>query len=158
MNRCPPPWINHFFIALLAALTLASSLFSSNLSAQETVRPFPPQALRGELVVTQPPEVTINGIGRRLAPGARIRGANNMLVQPASLVGQAFIVNFTSGAQGLVQDVWILTDAERQQKREGAEGSAGNFRFFSDADRTPRDDGKTPFNQLPKFGQPGSTR
>lgn len=159
MNRCA--FLHRLFRlgmgpAWRAACWLVAVLIVAPVHAQGFIRPFPPNALRGELVVTQPPEVAINGIGYRLAPGARIRGANNMLVMPAAIVGQAHIVNFTTGAQGLVQDVWILTEAERQEKRQGAEGSAGNFRFESESSRAPRDDGKTPFNQLPRFGEPGS--
>ncbi len=75
-------------------------------------RPFPATALRGELVVTQPPEITLSDQPARLAPGARIRGQDNLLQMSAALVGRKFAVHYTLDPYGLVRDVWILTPAE----------------------------------------------
>ena len=94
--------------ALLAGL-LAASLGST---AQVFSRPFPPNAVRGILTVTQPPEVLMDGKTDRLSPGARIRGTNNMLVMSGALVGQAVRVNYTREPNGYIHDVWVLTDAE----------------------------------------------
>jgi hypothetical protein len=94
--------------ALLAGLVVAS--LSS--TAQVISRPFPPNAVRGILTVTQPPEVLMDGKPDRLSPGARIRGANNMLVMSGALVGQAMRVNYTREPNGYIHDVWVLTDAE----------------------------------------------
>jgi hypothetical protein len=93
---------------------LALALVSAWAGAQtvEPVRPFPANALRGTLVVTSPPEITINGKPERLSPGARIWGANRMLVMSASVVGQPLRVNFVRESLGLVHEVWVLTDAE----------------------------------------------
>ena len=82
----------------------------------QTSRPFPATALRGALVVTQPPEVLINGVPDRLSPGSRIRGANNMLQMSAALVGQKLLVHYTREPSGLVHDVWILTPDEAARK------------------------------------------
>jgi hypothetical protein len=82
----------------------------------QTSRPFPATALRGALVVTQPPEVLINGAPDRLSPGSRIRGANNMLQMSAALVGQKLLVHYTREPSGLVHDVWILTPDEAARK------------------------------------------
>ena len=76
-------------------------------------RVFQANALRGEIDVTQPPEVLLNGKPARLAPGARIRNPLNMIQLPGSLVGQRLTVNYTFDAEGSVRDVWILTEAER---------------------------------------------
>jgi hypothetical protein len=52
---------------------------------------------------------------------------------------------------GLVQQVWILNDAEAKLKRPNSPPSFFNFLFGSSADKMPQDDGKTPFNQLPVY-------
>ena len=81
-------------------------------AAAQVQRNFPANALRGALVVVDPPQVTINGLAAQLAPGARIRSANNMLLLSATLVGQKLLVHYTLDAQGALHDVWILTAAE----------------------------------------------
>ncbi len=98
-------------LALAAALGLALPA----LAQQATVRPFPPKAERGAMVITNPPELLMNGKPARLSPGARIRGANNMLVMSGALVGQNLLVNFVREPSGLVHEVWILTEAEARQ-------------------------------------------
>ena len=97
MQRC--------VIALLLALAVALPAHAQRL--------FQATALRGELVVTQPPEVLLNGKPARLAPGARIRDALNMIQLSGSLLGQRLTVNYTLDPTGLVRDAWILTEAER---------------------------------------------
>jgi len=97
--------------ALLLALILAGSAH-----AQSVQRNFPATALRGEISFGQPPEVLVNGQPARLSPAARIRGLNNMIVMSGSLIGQRAVVNYVLESPGLVQDVWILTDAERKKQ------------------------------------------
>lgn len=89
--------------------------FSAALPAQAQ-RLFQANALRGELVVVQPPEVLLNDRPARLAPGARIRNPLNMIQMSGSLLGQTLAVNYTLDSMGMVMDVWILSDAERAQK------------------------------------------
>lgn len=113
MNRCIPRR------TLLATLALA---LSTSVWAQWSSRPFPPQAARGVMVVTQAPAITLNGKAERLSPGARIRNAQNQLVLSASLTGQELVVNYTRESMGLVHEVWILTPAEAAEKRP-TEGS-----------------------------------
>ena len=96
---------------LLLALVLAGSAH-----AQTVQRNFPATALRGEISFGQPPEVLVNGQPARLAPAARIRGLNNMIVMSGALVGQRAVVNYVIESTGLVQDVWILTDVEREKQ------------------------------------------
>ena len=79
-------------------------------------RLFQANALRGELVVVQPPEVLLNDRPARLAPGARIRNPLNMIQMSGSLLGQTLAVNYTLDSMGMLMDVWILSDAERAQK------------------------------------------
>ena len=75
-------------------------------------RPFPPTALRGAIVVVQPPEISLNGRPMRLAPGARIRDQNNMLAMSGPLIGEKLTVHYTIDIGGDVRDVWILTADE----------------------------------------------
>jgi hypothetical protein len=93
-------------------------------------RPFPPEALRGELVVMAPPEVLLNQSPQRLAPGARIRDGANRLVLSGSLAGQKLLVHYTRFPDGQLRDVWLLTAAEAARQpwpRTPAEAAAWRF-------------------------------
>ena len=104
MNRCAP------LVATLAAL------FAAAPAQSQSPRHFPAQALRGEIVVTQPPEVLLNGRAARLAPGARIRGPDQLMVMSGAVVGQRLPVHYTLDLQGDLLDVWVLTPAERARR------------------------------------------
>ena len=123
MNRCTPS-VN---IGLLAALLITLPL--SALS-QSGTRDFPAKALRGTLVVVQPPNVTMDDRATRLSPGARIYNTNNSLVMSASLLNKELVVNYTLDLRDQVQNVWILTEAEAKEKRAGY-GVQRNFVFES---------------------------
>jgi hypothetical protein len=107
MLRCA--FVSRLFMAATIAFLLPAALAQSP-------RNFPATALRGEIVIVQPPEVALNGRGARLAPGSRIRNTQNLLTLSGALVGQPLTVNYTVDPSGLVLDVWILTDAERARK------------------------------------------
>ncbi|MDZ7918839.1 hypothetical protein [Rhodoferax sp.] len=118
MNRCI-----HTLCALglLAALPLGGLAQTSPTSQQLTdstgtvvvaVRTFPPKAVRGTLQVVAPPEVLLDNQVTRLSPGARIRGANGMLAMSASLIGQTVPVVYLREPQGMLHEVWVLTDVE----------------------------------------------
>jgi hypothetical protein len=85
-------------------------------AAAQVQRSFPQNALRGSLTVDVPPAVTLNGQPAQLAPGARIRGQQNMLEMSGALIGAKLLVNYTLDNQGLVKDVWILTPDEAARK------------------------------------------
>jgi hypothetical protein len=102
-------------LAPMLALAIGLTALSGSALAQFSMRPFPPSTLRGAMTVTQPPELVMNGKGERLSPGARIHGANNMLVMSGSIVGQNLLVNFVRESNGLVHEVWILTEDEAKQ-------------------------------------------
>jgi hypothetical protein len=105
MNRCARA-------AASSALAIACLLGATSALAQTLQRPFPANAWRGELVVGQPPLATLNGQAVRLAPGARIRNADNLLALSGTLIGQRLVVHYTLDGEGLVQDAWILSAAE----------------------------------------------
>ena len=93
-----------FRCVLTAALVVAAPFVAQ----AQVVRSFPQNALRGQIVVTNPPEIMLNGKPSRLAPGSRIKGQDNLLVMSGAAVGQKLVVNYTLDQYGLVSDVWIL--------------------------------------------------
>ena len=74
------------------ALVVLSATFTTSPVAAQVQRTFPQTALRGALVVGEPPEITLNGRPARLAPGARIRNQANMLQMSGSLTGVRLLV------------------------------------------------------------------
>ncbi len=110
---------------------LGAVLAVSCVTAQaQTHRFFTSSTLRGELVVTQHPDVLLNGKPARLAPGSRVKGDNNLLVQPAGLTGQKLVVHYTVENSGLIMDVWVLNAAELANKpwpTTAAEAAAWQF-------------------------------
>jgi hypothetical protein len=105
------PWI-YTMLRCAPLAVLATALALALPAAAQMQRQFPRNALRGEMLFTAPPEVVLNGQPARLAPGARIRGENNMLMLQGHLVGGKAIVHFTTEGNGLVKDVWILSADE----------------------------------------------
>jgi hypothetical protein len=129
MPRCVAARLPGIAVAS-AALVLAALLLPAPGVAQTDSRPFPAQALRGELHIEQPPAVRLNGQPARLAPGARIRGTDNMLKLPAALAGQTLTVHYTVDTYGLLMDIWVLTPEERRIRpwpRTRAEAAAWTF-------------------------------
>jgi hypothetical protein len=96
-----------------AALALAAAFVLPALAQQ---RAFPATALRGELTVEQPPAVLLNGQPARLAPGARIRGENNLMMVSGALAGRKWLVHYTIDPYGLLLDVWVLRPEELARK------------------------------------------
>ena len=164
MNRCKATLHTLISTAPCVLLAIAANLYTAQAQAQAFPVPqtqneaalggrnFPIGTLRGKFMVLNTPEILLDGQNERLAPGARIRSAQQMLVMPAAITGQNLLVNYTRDAAGLVREVWILTPEEASAKRETAEKPLLNFWPFV-ANSGPRDDGKTPFDQLPKYGE-----
>lgn len=99
------------FVALAFAVVAAAG--QANAQVQ---RVFPPNALRGALVIGEPPEATLNGRPARLAPGARIRNQANAIEMSGALSGARLLVNYTFDASDLIKDVWILTPDEAAKR------------------------------------------
>ena len=158
MNRCNSSLSHRILLALCLVLAGAAGTHAPAAHAQveneatNGGRNFPIGTLRGKFLLVNTPEILLDGQPERLAPGARIRSPQNMLMMPAAVTGQSLLVNYTRDAAGLVSQVWVLTPDEAAFERETAERPFLNFWPFV-ADRGPRDDGKTPFDQLPKYGQ-----
>lgn len=157
MNRCKN-FLNYVVLAALSAVLMPAAAQTAPIpntqnEAANGGRNFPTGTLRGQFMVVNYPEIQLDGRAERLSPGARIMSATRMLVMPASITGQNLLVNYTRDAAGLVREVWILTPEEAATKRASAEKPLLNFWPFVASDNSPRDDGKTPFDQLPRYGQ-----
>jgi hypothetical protein len=147
--------MNRWILTLTGPLAV---LLISTASAQtEDVKPntrqFPKDAKRGELVMLTAPEITLDSKPDRLSPAVRIRDIHNNLVLSGTLTNQKLVVNYLRDNIGLVHNVWVLNNEEIKQKMPGQpEGVLSNIRTMFE---TPvvKDDGKTPFNQLPKYKQ-----
>ncbi len=109
MNRCVQP------VSALVAL-FALLVATAMPAAADPNRNFTDKALRGEITMGSPPNVLLNGDPARLAPGARIRGEDNLLKMPTSLAGQRLVVQYTLDSNGQLLDVWVLTARERAKK------------------------------------------
>ncbi|WP_309682345.1 hypothetical protein [Polaromonas sp.] len=152
MNRCTPS-----LLAVLLLLGASASLIPLTAQAQSEasvapgLRQFPKAALRAELVVLAPPEITLNGKPERLSPGSRIRDASDQAVLSGQLVNQRLAVNYLRDNTGLVQQVWILSSEEAKEKRAGFAETIYNFITGAGSSAAPVDDGKTPYDQLPRY-------
>lgn len=131
--------------ALLAVAATSALLFPAPAQAQNTsaaapanpldqrTRQFPADARRGILQVAAANVIQMDGKPDQLAPGARIRDAQNRIVLTGALVGQTLRVNYTRETGGRVHEVWILTAEEAAQKRAGNNDLVQrNFRFASE--------------------------
>ena len=116
MNRC-----RMFFIAL--------AVFAGLASAQGIRREAPKDVVLGKMVVTAPPQITLDGKPDRLSPGSRIRDLNNMIVLSGGLVGKTLPVVYKRDSAGLVHEAWILTDAEYTKLGGTGSGAEGYQRF-----------------------------
>jgi hypothetical protein len=164
MNRCQRTTAPAPIPALLTALALVAAFAWAPSAVAQTLeaplqneaaaggRNFPEGTLRGQFMVVAAPEIQLDGKADRLSPGARIRSAENMVVTTGAINGQNLLVNYTRDPAGLVREVWILTPVEASVRRVSADRPFLNFWPFVTASGAT-DDGKTPFNQLPTFGQ-----
>jgi hypothetical protein len=119
MSRCSIPRWSLRPIHRRCALTLSiSASLAAVLPAQAQVaRVFPQTALRGEIAFGQAPEIELNGVPARLAPGARVRKRDNMLAMSAALTGERHWVHYTlEESSGLVMNVWILREDELSKR------------------------------------------
>lgn len=99
--------------------------------AQGIVRTAPADVKPGRMIVTAPPEITLNGKPDRLSPGSRIRNINNLLLLSGSVVGQDLPVVYRRDAAGLVHEVWVLTPDE-YAKLGGTDGSGEGAKRFAE--------------------------
>jgi hypothetical protein len=122
------PWIYTMLRCVLIGLTLSAAAFVAQAQAV-VARQFPVDALRGEMVFGQPPEVLVGKKPARMVPASRIRGPNNMLVMSGSLIGSKAMVHYTIDNQGFVKDVWILRADELKKPWPSTREEAQRWSF-----------------------------
>ena len=89
-------------------------LFSLAAAAYAQMRTLPKDAERGEVRHVQGMTIAIDGTERRLAPGAQIRDASNLIIVPTAIPSGA-LAKYVVDAEGLVRQVWLLTPQEAAQ-------------------------------------------
>jgi hypothetical protein len=97
---------------LCAAFALAIAAVTA--LGQSLPRTLPEDAKRGYLSFVQGNAVTLDGKETRLAPGAQIRGANNLLVLPTHLPPKSLVKYQLDGGGNLFR-AWILSPQEAAQ-------------------------------------------
>ncbi len=115
-------------LRFVTALTVTACLIAP--AAAQVQRTFPQNALRGAIFIGVAPDIELNGVPARLAPGSRIGDGNNMAIVPSGLTGGRFLVNYTIDTSGLVKEVWILRPEEaavRPWPTTSAEAQAWTF-------------------------------
>ena len=90
------------FLTLIASLLIGLSL----LGCQSTNR-LPDGSIVGVMTTQQVPAVLIDGQPQRLAPGARIVGANNSSITPNQVPPNSK-VRYRVDASGQITHVWLL--------------------------------------------------
>jgi hypothetical protein len=105
----------HVWPALLAALLVAGTV------AAQSLRTLPENVTRGVLSHVRENLMTLDGAETKLAPGAQIRGQNNLLVLPATLPKDS-LVSYQLDKEGALYRAWILTadEAARPDKNTPA--------------------------------------
>ncbi|WBY03730.1 hypothetical protein PE066_09420 [Ramlibacter tataouinensis] len=118
--------MNRWSLALVAALAAAPTLQA------QVIRTAPADVKPARLVVTAPPDITLDGQPDRLSPGARIRGTNNLVLLSGSVVGQTLPVVYRRDAAGLVHEAWVLTEDEYARVGGADDGSAQGQRRLAE--------------------------
>ncbi|MCS4509688.1 hypothetical protein [Xylophilus ampelinus] len=88
------------------------SLQAQTAASMAAVRNFPETAMRGQLRVTYPPVVLMDGRPDRLSVGGLIRDTQGRAVLSATLAEQDLTVNYRRDAFGEIAEVWLLTPEE----------------------------------------------
>lgn len=104
-------------IRMLAGVTAV--LVATVALAQGVFRALPEDAPRGYLTFMGQNQVAVDAKTLRLAPGAQIRGSNNLIVLPAALPGKS-LVKYQIDGDGNLFRAWVLTAAEAAKPDKNA--------------------------------------
>ena len=99
--------IRHQTILMRTFARLAFFSIGLALVACQSTNRLPDGSFVGVMTTQAVPDVQIDGKQRRLAPGARIVGANNASVTPNQVPANSK-VRYRVDASGLITHVWIL--------------------------------------------------
>ena len=97
--------------------TLPALLALCCFAAAAQLRDIPAEAKRGKLVHVYDMEVQIDGVPQRLSRGAQIRDAENRIVVPSAVAPDSQI-RYLLDADGMVRQVWILSEREAAQQEK----------------------------------------
>jgi hypothetical protein len=104
---------------------LAGALALAGAVAQTSVlRTLPEDAKRGTLSHIRDNLVSLDGRQTKLAPGAQIRGANNLILVPTALPKDS-LVKYQLNGSGELFRAWVLTTEETAAKDKSAPPAAG---------------------------------
>jgi len=113
--------LTRVFIGLAGALALTGAV----LAQTAVFRTLPADAKHGYLSHLRDNLVDLDGREIKLAPGAQIRGANNLIVLPAALPRNSR-VGYQLNGSGELARVWILTTEEAAKlDKSSADPDAG---------------------------------
>ncbi len=96
-----------------ALALIAAALFASAALAQ--LRTIPVDAKRAKMSPVQERIVQLDGKREMLAPGVRIRDAQNRIIVPNALPANS-LVKYRRDASGAIHEVWILTPDEAARR------------------------------------------
>ena len=102
-------------IRVLVALTVGLALAGAAAAQTTVFRTLPEDAKRGTLSHVQDNVVSLDGRPIKLAPGAQLRGANNLIVVPTALPKDS-LVKYQLDASGELFRAWVLTAEETAMK------------------------------------------
>ena len=102
-----------------AAFAVGLALAGAAVAQTSTLRTLPEDAKRGTLSHVRENLVNLDGRQIKLAPGAQIRGANNLIVQPTALPKDS-LVKYQLNGSGELFRAWVLTKEETAAKDKAA--------------------------------------
>jgi hypothetical protein len=111
-------------IRVLATLAVGLALAGAAVAQTVVLRTLPEDAKRGTLSHVRENVVNLDGRQIKLAPGAQIRGANNLIVQPTALPKDS-LVKYQLNGSGELFRAWVLTTEETAAKDKSAPPAAG---------------------------------
>ncbi len=111
-------------IRVFAALTVGLALAGAAVAQTAVLRTLPDDAKRGTLTHVRDNLVNLDGRQIKLAPGAQIRGANNLIVQPTALPKDS-LVKYQLNGSGELFRAWVLTTDETAAKDKSAPPATG---------------------------------
>jgi len=98
-------------IRVFATLAVGLALAGAVVAQTAVLRTLPDDAKRGTLSHVRENLVNLDGRQIRLAPGAQIRGANNLIVVPTALPKDS-LVKYQLNGSGELFRAWVLTSEE----------------------------------------------
>jgi len=93
----------------------ATALLTAAPVALAQMRTIPQDAVRGTMSPSSGMNVVLDGREVALGAGAVIRNQNNLIIV-ASALARSSTVRYTRDAQGRIERVWVLSDAEKRQR------------------------------------------